>query len=184
MTAIWLTSDTHFGHDNIRVHCHRPFDSVEEMDETIIENWNRLIDKTDLVYHLGDFAWRGREKYYRKALNGRIILIRGNHDRKNVHNLGLFEHVHSLLNTKINSQAITLCHYALRVWHRSHFNAWHLFGHSHGKLCGFGKSFDIGVDANNFEPLSWEEVQAKMNERQDNIGYTILQERLKAKRGD
>ena len=53
---VWVTSDTHFNHANIIKYCNRPFSSVEEMNETIIANWNKVVSEDDMVYHLGDFA--------------------------------------------------------------------------------------------------------------------------------
>ena len=77
---IFLISDTHFDHDNIVKYENRP----ENFNEIIIENWNKLINKDDLIMHLGDFCLSGtnRWEYYIKNLNGRKILIRGNHDSK------------------------------------------------------------------------------------------------------
>ena len=79
----WIISDTHFGHAKIIEYAGRPFKSVPEMDEIIIENWNKRVDKKDQVVFLGDFAFANAEitKIYRKRLNGEIIMIMGNHDR-------------------------------------------------------------------------------------------------------
>ncbi len=80
-------SDTHFGHENVIKYCNRPFSSVREMNESIIAQWNSVISKKDIVYHHGDFALRmSKEEVYDivRRLNGRIILIYGNHDRKGV----------------------------------------------------------------------------------------------------
>ena len=55
--GIWFTSDTHFGHKNILKFCKRPWDTVEEMVEGLIQNWNRVVGKDDLIFHLGDFAF-------------------------------------------------------------------------------------------------------------------------------
>lgn len=80
--SIWITSDTHFNHANIINYCARPFKDVEEMNSTIINRWNNVVGKEDIVWHLGDFALGGAEEVskFREKLNGKIYLIRGNHD--------------------------------------------------------------------------------------------------------
>lgn len=81
---IYFISDTHFNHSNIIEYCNRPFNDIKEMNDTLINNWNSVVKKDDIVYHLGDFALADEEKLkelYSK-LNGTIILIRGNHDGK------------------------------------------------------------------------------------------------------
>ena len=155
----FFISDTHFHHMNksggIIRYCNRPFSSIEEMDETLIQNWNSKIKPEDRVYHLGDFAFGQREQILEltRRLNGHIILILGNHDNiGDPKNYG-FSQKHNLLQIKLNGAHITLCHYALRVWEKSHFDSWQLFGHSHGCLEPVGKQWDVGVDNNNFYPI-------------------------------
>jgi len=84
MNNIFITSDLHLGHANIIGYCNRPFYNVEEMDKKIINNWNSIIDKGDTVYFLGDFCMGGVDiiKNYVQQLNGKITMIRGNHDHK------------------------------------------------------------------------------------------------------
>jgi calcineurin-like phosphoesterase family protein len=79
----WLTSDTHFGHENIIRYCGRPYRTLGEMDYDMARRWNERVGVDDLVYHLGDFAMGDPERWpdYRAQLHGRIILVRGNHDR-------------------------------------------------------------------------------------------------------
>lgn len=79
----YITADHHFYHTNIIKYCDRPFKSTEEMNETMIDRWNRVVSKSDTVYHLGDFALATREqiKELLDRLNGYKILIRGNHDK-------------------------------------------------------------------------------------------------------
>jgi calcineurin-like phosphoesterase family protein len=72
------------------------------------------------------------------------------------------------LNLKIEKQLIIVDHYAMRRWSRSHYNSWQLFGHSHGKLEPSGKQWDIGVDNNNFYPVSFNQLKKIMKERPDN----------------
>ena len=77
-------ADLHFGHSNIIRFDNRPFGSVEEMNETLINNWNKKVKSNDTTYILGDFCW-GKEPEWidiLDRLNGNKVLIRGNHDLK------------------------------------------------------------------------------------------------------
>jgi calcineurin-like phosphoesterase family protein len=169
--GIFFTSDPHFGHANIIKYCNRPFASVEEMDRTIIDRWNERVGKDDTLYCLGDWCiWRGSRSLdeiaasYREQINcGRIVMIWGNHDkkgRKNPNFQKLFDGVYDMLEVEIGDQLIVLCHYAMRVWNKSHHGSFHLYGHSHGSLSDDpnSRSFDCGVDSFNFYPISFEEV--------------------------
>lgn len=81
----WIIADTHFNHRNIIEYCHRPFLTVEEMNEVLIYNWNCRVSPQDIVYHLGDFSMNSDKEFVSeiiRRLNGRIILIMGNHDQK------------------------------------------------------------------------------------------------------
>ena len=60
---VFFTSDTHFNHANIIKFCERPFGSIEEMNEALIANWNRVVGKDDIVFHLGDFCFGGSEAW-------------------------------------------------------------------------------------------------------------------------
>ena len=78
----FVISDTHFGHKNIIDYCNRPFNSVEDMDKTLIKNWNETVSNNDLIIHLGDFALTSKDRIKEivSQLNGKKILILGNHD--------------------------------------------------------------------------------------------------------
>jgi len=81
---IFLAADLHLDHKNIIKYCHRPFRSVQQMNAKLIKNWNKTVRKTDTVYFLGDLAFgRGSKNtdYWYRKLNGRIIFIKGNHDK-------------------------------------------------------------------------------------------------------
>ena len=188
---LFFTSDHHFGHARIIQYCQRPFASVEEMDAALIQLWNDTVGASDLVYHLGDFTLQGLPEFKAivRQLNGHLKILPGSHDQ---HWLERFrandpelrtasgqtvELVPPLLSLKTpraalgnerRPQIIVLCHYALRVWDRSHYGAWHLYGHSHGNLPSQGLSFDIGVDCHGFRPLSLEEVAVKVQALQAN----------------
>lgn len=81
---IWFTADTHFGHGNVIRYNQRPFSSVSEMDNALIENWNEVVQPNDTIYHLGDFTLLGKklaENYFQR-LNGRIHVIPDGHDQR------------------------------------------------------------------------------------------------------
>ena len=180
--SIFFTADLHLGHKNIIRYCGRPFSSVEDMDATIIKNWNAKVTSNDLVYIIGDFAFGQREQVlgYIQKLNGKKILIDGNHDNiGQPKNYGFIEKW-PIREIKIEGQHITLSHYAMRVWNKSHFDSWMLYGHSHGTLEPQGKSWDVGVDYNNFEPLSFEEIKKIMESRPHNFNWIERRRRPQA----
>ena len=81
----YLIADTHFGHSNIIEYENRPFSSVQEMDEYLIKLWNSIVKNDDLVYVLGDFTLSRRMNVIKeliRQLQGRKILIMGNHDTR------------------------------------------------------------------------------------------------------
>jgi len=176
MVKTWFTADTHFGHANIIKYSKRPFADVKEMDEALIENWNKLVRPKDVVWHLGDFAYRTtpptprRILDYRSKLHGEIHMVWGNHDDKyarSAHHayLGMFQSAQDYKYLRLNGEKITLLHYGMRVWRNSHHGAWHLYGHSHGMLPALHRSFDVGVDARNYRPIEFDEVKAYMDKQ-------------------
>ena len=80
-TMIHFTSDLHLGHKNIIRLCNRPFSSSEEMDEVLMENWNRKVHRNDTIYILGDLMFRSEKppEDYLRQLKGKKHLIMGNH---------------------------------------------------------------------------------------------------------
>jgi calcineurin-like phosphoesterase family protein len=132
------------------------------MDEIIINNWNSVINKNDTIYHLGDFCF-GDPKKYLKRLNGNIIRLKGDHDRDIRQPYMIILKPNGLLDEYGNQRSITLCHWSMRTWYKSHYASWHLFAHSHGKLESMGLSFDCGMDTNNFYPYSLKDVKSKMS---------------------
>ena len=157
---IYFTADQHYGHTNIIKYCNRPFSSIEEMNRALIRNHNAVVSKNDIVYHLGDFSFR-QHSHYLKDLNGRHILILGNHDRLKKKVTGL-EEIYQVLRLKYRGEILWLSHYPHLSWPHSYHGSWHLFGHVHGREPGVGLSMDVGVDANNFTPVSFEQVTERM----------------------
>lgn len=167
---IFFTADTHFGHRRLIANT-RPFDSVEQHDSELVARWNNRVSKGDRVYHLGDvgICHQTLLRPILDRLNGRIFLIRGNHEANAEHKIcaDRFEWIKDTHMLKLpGDHRVWLSHYAHRVWPSSHHGSWHLHGHSHGSLSDIGgMSFDVGVDCWNFEPVSFEDVAAKMAER-------------------
>jgi calcineurin-like phosphoesterase family protein len=181
MSNIFITSDEHYGHKNILIYCKRPFANVDEMRETLIERHNKKVpnNRNVLTIHVGDMFWNtlsvGEAATIIGRLHGRHAFIFGNHDElieqhKNEF-IEFFDWIrgeNKASGTHIlhfNKHELTLCHYSMTVWSKSHKGSWHVFGHSHGELKTKGKSFDIGVDSHNFEPWSLEEIEAEMERR-------------------
>lgn len=159
---IWYTADHHFGHKRIIELAHRPFRSVEEMDEEMVQRWNAVVAPGDLVYHVGDFAFADHTPYLSR-LKGQKRLILGNHDHSNrVKAAKGWSTVDSMLTIKDGETPIVLCHYGLRVWNRSHYGALHFYGHSHGSLPGDSQSCDVGVDCWSFAPVSLDMIRMKL----------------------
>lgn len=82
--STYFTSDTHFSHGNILRYSKRPFVTIQEMGETLIQRWNSVVHANDTVYHIGDFVFGNYKQWESilKRLKGNIILIQGNHDRQ------------------------------------------------------------------------------------------------------
>ncbi|WP_196886502.1 metallophosphoesterase [Aureivirga sp. CE67] len=176
MNKIFFTSDNHFGHKNILKFSNRPFDSVQEMDEYMIQKWNEKVGENDEVYHLGDvgFYSSGKMRKILERLNGKIYLIKGNHEKSAEACHTRFEWIkdyHELVvkddEFERGEQLVILFHYAMKEWNCSHWGSYHLYGHSHGTLQEdeTSLSFDIGVDCHGFAPLSYEEVKQIMKQK-------------------
>lgn len=182
----FFTSDTHFGHANIIRLCNRPFKDMEEMNEKLVENWNKVVPENGTVFHLGDFAFGGSALWNSiiPRLNGQIYLILGNHDRKNIRQgyMDKFVDVVPQMQIDIEGRSVYLNHYPFLCYggsYRDENSVWQLFGHVHsgprsgGLDCDrlgvlFPYQYDVGVDNNNYTPISWTEVKAKIQNQIDN----------------
>jgi calcineurin-like phosphoesterase family protein len=191
----WFTADHHFGHKNIIKYCNRPFSDVEEMDKQLIGEWNDVVKDGDVVWHLGDFTLYHMAdlESYAGQLNGSMNILPGNHDwrwmqyvptnRRQEYQLctmasysRLATLVSPIVRIPQKDSSIILCHYAMRVWHKSHFNSYQLYGHSHGMLKPVGKQMDVGVDNiyklyGKYRPISITEVVNHMSSRPNNENF-------------
>jgi len=164
MSKAFFTADEHYGHENIIKHCSRPFDGVEEMDRELVRRHNEVVGKGDMVYHLGDFAFRNSKKksIYINQLNGKHKFIIGSHDKGS-------GWLHNRLELVIKGQKVVMDHYPMRSWGWSFHGSWQLHGHSHGRVEPIGKQLDVGVDTHDFYPWEWDEIVEYMKDRPDNI---------------
>lgn len=185
-SGIFFTSDTHFGHFKIIDYCKRPFSSIEEHDKTLIQNWNNTVGQDDTVFHLGDFAY-GNSQFIAniiKQLNGNIILIKGNHDLRNMNPTlyNIFSDVVYQARILIDKQTVYLNHFPFLCFDHGDINLYkdnysiQLFGHVHsGPLTSsedvnrlnilFPTQYDVGVDNNNYTPISWTDVKNKIKQQ-------------------
>lgn len=155
MSVNWVTSDLHFNHKNVIKYCDRPYDSVEEMNERIIETWNNQVSDDDTVYHLGDFAFANYTKVreYLSQLKGNKIFLIGNHDRvlrKNKESLEeefdmKFYDYYELV---VDKTFIVMCHYPFTRWNRASYGSLNLHGHCHGgNAIQLENQIDVGWDS-------------------------------------
>ncbi len=183
--ATWFTADLHLGHSNIISYCDRPFAHVEAMNRALIDNWNAVVAEDDTIWVVGDFALgKIAETLPLVAeLIGHKILIAGNHDRcwaghgrraegwtERYLDAGFAEIIQGSKKIKIGGTEAILCHFPYRgdshdhdrfVHHRPiDKGAWLLHGHVHERWAQNGRMINVGVDANEFRPISESAVAA------------------------
>ncbi|NOZ80721.1 MAG: hypothetical protein GXP63_03530, partial [DPANN group archaeon] len=162
----FITSDLHLDHTNIIKYCKRPFLNTEDMNKTLVDNWNNTINNRDTVYFLGDLAHGGGSKttdYWLKKLNGKIIFIKGNHDKSN----------------KIQFNETYLLGYGGYKFFLSHepeqvpkdWNGWAICGHHHNnKLEEYpfidkkNKRINISTELTKFRPVDMDDLIKKIEE--------------------
>ncbi len=187
---IYFTSDIHLGHERAIEHNDRPFATIEEMNDALINNINDTVGEKDELWILGDFAFkvkRDEVREFRDRIKCKHVhLVNGNHD-KNYSNDGIFETVQDYKKLKTQYGKFILFHYPILEWNAGHYGTVHLHGHIHSrgeynaenlkkKYCDrFPKGhlvknkelglriYDVGVDANNYKPISVDEIAQIMN---------------------
>ena len=152
----YITSDIHFEHQNIKRFCpeSRARFTLETMTEAIIAEWNDVVTPKDTVYILGDVAFCNAEEATQivRKLNGRKILVEGNHDRKLVKHVpfrSCFAEIHTYLDINYNGNKVVMFHYPIAEWDQMHRGSVHFHGHLHGNKSGLEeyRARDMGMDA-------------------------------------
>jgi len=185
MGNIWFTADLHLGHARIIQYCGRPFEDKIDHDNTLISNWNSVVQKGDTIYLLGDLAFGSPQWIMDKLvgrLKGKICLVKGNHDKSVTkeplcRRFEFIKDVHMLTTQcKGKRHQFWLSHYAHLSWPQANYGVIHLFGHSHSRLNGVGKSMDVGVDTNNFFPYSLETIIDLMEQKESHVTIKVVSE--------
>lgn len=171
--SIFFTADTHFCHKNIIKYEDRPFNSVEEMNEIMIQKWNAKVKPIDSIYILGDFIFSDgiTANQLVKRLNGKKYLIKGNHDsflKDKSFDRSQLEWIKYYYMLRDNNIKYALFHYPIAVWDCKHYGSIHLYGHVHSNkdshhplLINLVNAFNVGVDVNNYEPVNISEILVK-----------------------
>ena len=177
MSKIWFTSDTHFNQERTLELSKRPFDSVQVMNDTIIDRWNSVVGKDDTVYHLGDFGdFTSMDNLnIINSLNGNIILILGNYELNDINNgiisestlrvMG-FKEIHNNLIINIPDIGdVFLTHEPIncidiKLDNNIKFN---LFGHIHKLQMVKSFGLNVGTDCHNYTPIDVETVKFYYN---------------------
>ena len=187
---IYFTSDLHLGHENVIEFSNRPFIDVADMNNSLISNINDVVRVNDELWILGDFAYKvNREevrKFREKIKCHKVHLIRGNHD-KDYSKDDIFSSVDYYKELKTDYGRFILFHYPIREWNAAHYGSVHLHGHIHSTMeynednltrkysdrfkDGHSLSssdlalriYDVGVDANNYKPVSLDYIAKRMN---------------------
>lgn len=173
----WILADPHFGHSAIIKHCNRPFVTVDEMTRVMSKNWNDKVSDDDEVIVVGDVCFSREPKYISDlmaSLKGRKRLVYGNHDKTFKHNPNKmfgFASKQDYLETTIfdgeKDRQLVIFHYPILEWNNWYHGSWHAYGHTHGKrvtdMHKFSPgSWDVGVDVNDYAPIEFSELAAKI----------------------
>lgn len=166
---IYFTADTHFGHANILKLCDRPFDHIQEMNESLIAKWNSRVNGNDTVYIVGDLFFRCNDaEAILKHLRGKKRLIVGNHEGSwlgKVNASKYFASVDNFLEISDGQHALTLCHYPLLTWNHAK-KSYMIHGHIHidtssdywPLLRVRERVLNAGTDINSFQPVTFDEL--------------------------
>lgn len=167
---IYYTADLHFGHANVIRFDQRPFESVEEMDRTLIENWNKRVTDKDNIYIAGDLIYKSEKpaEWYLEQLHGIKYLVIGNHEQAVLSSEKArccFEAIDKMMHITDGKCQICMCHFPIVEWNGYFRNHYHIFGHIHNAR---NRAFDVmseepralnaGCMINEYMPVTFEEL--------------------------
>ncbi|MCI8661051.1 MAG: hydrolase [Lachnospiraceae bacterium] len=167
---IFYISDLHFGHQNVIRFDKRPFETISQMDYTLIQLWNSRVRNEDTVYIVGDFAYRNEkpEEWYLRQLQGKKHLLVGNHDNKLLSNpaaVSYFESIEKMTHVTDGKHQICLCHFPICEWNGYRKGHLHIYGHIHNRredtfqiMCKRKGAFNAGCMINAYMPVPLDEL--------------------------
>lgn len=169
----YYIADTHFFHENIIRLCNRPFTDSREMNNYILDMWNKRVKPEDTVHIVGDVAYRNNPEEtiaFLKKLKGKKLLIEGNHDTKMLaipEFRALFSEIDQMKLVYDNGQRVFLCHYPMVEWPGYFSGTCHVYGHIHNNtqnnafriVKDLPNAFNAGVDITGFTPMTLEELK-------------------------
>ncbi|MCO5159675.1 MAG: metallophosphoesterase family protein [Mesorhizobium sp.] len=166
MVNTFFTGCTHFDHANIIRLANRPFATVEDMNEAMIDRWNAKVRRGDLVYHLGDFGFiknPDRAVAILSRLNGTVCLVHGNHDAAHIRRLPNFGASLPYMEIETGSEKLVLFHYPIEEWAGFFRGVLHLHCHTHqqdrkGKVA-IPNRVNVTVEAWDYAPAALEDVK-------------------------
>jgi calcineurin-like phosphoesterase family protein len=165
---VFFTADTHLGHNRIIEYCKRPFTSHEDMEEVMLERFNKVLRRGDLLFHLGDVCWSSYDlaRFFGKLNTNQVHLVLGNHDGKKLSEYEKhFVWVGQMKKIIVSGMPLALCHYPMRSWLAKAHGGYHLYGHCHGAVePGLDRSMDVGVDTHDYSPWAWEEIHERLKD--------------------
>lgn len=172
----FVIADTHFFHSNVLTFTKkdgsklRPFTTVEEMHTVMIDNWNRVVGVNDKVYHIGDVGFRNASHLeILNNLNGRKVLIKGNHDR---HKLSAYVKYFYDVRAYHTLDNILLAHIPIHPFSMNRWKA-QIHGHLHDNVVDDSRYINVSVERIDYTPKDFEEIRAYVNQNLDNHpGYT------------
>ncbi len=183
----YFVSDLHLGHGYRLNHFRgRLFSSIEEHDSFILDNLFKTVKRGSNLYILGDTFYKKtfemKENFFKMLGDNKInvFLIQGNHDKSN-YKSKCIKWICQIKDIVVEKQSITLCHYNMVVWNKSHYNSWLLYGHQHigdstyilslqdeNTIFYKGKKLNVNLEFHNWKPWSFEEIKEYMGNRNNN----------------
>ncbi len=157
---IYVISDTHFNHENVIKYCDRPFRDAQDMNDTLIKNWNKIVKNRDYVVFLGDFVLQKGQKgfkHFMNKLNGKILFIKGNHDK--THKVKFYTH-----------WVFSYAGYEIMFIHNpadvpNNWKGWVVHGHCHNNDCKNypfinieRKTINVCVELIHYTPIKFDKI--------------------------